>query len=103
MRWLNKSTSGCQPFQVDLFHQVGQERQHTQVACAFHGSSHPALVFQAIACDTAREQFALLVDELEQEVCVLIIDVFDAELAETAVFFVFQPDFRVAQKLYVFS
>jgi translation initiation factor 2B subunit (eIF-2B alpha/beta/delta family) len=38
-----------------------------QVAGAFDGSSHTALVFQAVACDTAWQQFALLIDELKQK------------------------------------
>ena len=73
------------------------------MAGAFDGSRYTALVFQAVARDTARQQFALLIDELEQKVRVLVINVFDAELAEAAVFFVFQPDFRIAEKLNVFS
>jgi hypothetical protein len=61
------------------------------------------LVFEAVTGDTAWQQFALFVDELEQKVGIFVINVFDTEFAETAIFFVFQPDFRVAKKLYIFS
>ena len=70
---------------------------------AFDGSSYAALIFQAVACDAAWEQFALFVDELEQKICVLVINVFDAEFAKTAVFFATQPKFRVAEELDIFS
>ena len=73
------------------------------MAGTFHGSGNPALVFQAVACDAAREQFALLVDELQQKVAVFVVNMFDAEFAETAIFLVAQPDFRVAEKFYIFS
>ncbi len=53
---------------------------------AFYGGRYPALIFQAVAGDTAREQFALFVDELQEEIGIFVIDVFDAEFAETAVF-----------------
>lgn len=73
------------------------------MAGAFDGGGHAALVFQAVTCDAARQQFALFVDELQQKVAVFVVDVFDAEFAETAIFFVAQPDFRIAQKFNVFS
>jgi len=87
----------------ELLHQVSHKRKHRQVAGTFDGSRYAALVFQAVAGDAAREQFALFVDELQQKVAVFVVNVFDAEFAETAVFFVAQPDFRVAEKFYVFS
>jgi hypothetical protein len=86
-----------------LFHQIGHEWQHPQVAGAFHGGGHTALVFQAVARDAPREQFPLFVDELQQKVAVFIVNVFNAKFAKAAVFFVAQPDFRVAEKFYVFS
>ena len=67
------------------------------------GSSHAALIFQAVACDTAWEQFALFVDELEQEICVFVINVLDAEFAKTAVLFATQPELRVAEEFDIFS
>jgi hypothetical protein len=88
---------------IDLFHQVGDKRQHTEVTGAFYSGRYTALVFEAVTGDTAWQQFALFVDELEQKVGIFVINVFDAEFAETAIFFVFQPDFRVAKKLYIFS
>jgi hypothetical protein len=86
-----------------LLHQVGHIRQHGQMAGALDGGGDAALVFQAVARDAARQQFALLVDKLEQEIGVFVVDMFNAELAETAIFFVFQPDFRVAEKFDIFS
>lgn len=90
-------------FRTNLFHQVGHEWQHTQYTGAFDGSSHTALVFQAVACDPARQQFALLIDELKQKIGIFIVDVFDTEFAETAVFFAAQSNFRIAEKFYIFS
>lgn len=86
-----------------LLHQIAHEGQHGQVAGAFDGGCDAALVFQAIARDAARQQFALFVDELKQEVSVFVINVFDAEFAETAVFSGAQTDFWVAQKFDIFS
>ena len=70
---------------------------------AFDGGRHTALVFQAVAGNTARQQFALLVDELDEKVGIFVVDVFDAEFAKTAIFLVAQPDFRIAEKFYIFS
>lgn len=86
-----------------LFHQVSHERQDCQVAGTFNGGGHPALIFQAVAGDAARKQFALFVDELDQKVGIFVIDVFDAEFAKTAVFLAAQTDFRIAQEFYIFS
>jgi translation initiation factor 2B subunit (eIF-2B alpha/beta/delta family) len=86
-----------------LFHQVGHKWKNSQVTGAFYGNSHTALVFQAVACDTTWEQFALFVDELKEEIRIFVINVFDAEFAETAVFFVPEPNFWVAEELYIFS
>ena len=86
-----------------LLHQVGNERQHAQVTGALDGSSDTTLIFQAITCNPAGQQFALLIDELEEKIRIFVIDVFDAKFAETAVFFATQPDFRVAEKFYIFS
>ena len=73
------------------------------MTCALNGSRNAALVFQAVACDTAWEQLALFVDELKEEICVLVINVFDSKFAETAVLFAAQPEFRVAEELDIFS
>lgn len=73
------------------------------MAGAFDGGGYAALILEAVARNAAREEFALLVDELEQELRVFVVDVFDAEFAEAAVFFASQTDFRVTEKFYVFS
>jgi hypothetical protein len=73
------------------------------MARTFYGSRYTALVFQAIARDTTREQFALFVDELKEEIRVFVINVLDPEFAETAVFFATQPKFWVAKELDIFS
>lgn len=88
---------------IYLLHQIGHKRQHRQMAGAFDGCGYAALVFQAVACDAARKDFALLVDELNEKIGVFVVNVLDAEFAETAIFFLAQPNFRVAQKFYVFS
>jgi hypothetical protein len=69
-----------------LFEHIANERQQAQVAGTLNGSCYAALKFQAVAGDAAWQQFALLVDKLKQKVSVFVIDVFDAEFAETAVF-----------------
>ena len=69
----------------------------------FNGAGNAALVFQAVTCDTAWQQFALFVDELEQKIGIFVINVLDTEFAETAIFFVPEPDFWVAEELYIFS
>ena len=73
------------------------------MTCTLDGGSHTTLVLQAVACNTTREQFALFVDELDQEIRILVVNVLDAEFAETAVFFAAQPKFWVAQELDIFS
>ncbi len=73
------------------------------MASAFNGGGYTALVFQAVARDTAREQFALLVDELDKEVRVFVINVLDSKFAEAAVFFATQAEFRIAEELDIFS
>lgn len=85
------------------FKQVADKRQHAEVTGAFDGGGYAALILEAVARNAAREEFTLLVDELEQEIRVLVVDVFDAEFAEAAVFFASQTDFRVTEKFYVFS
>jgi len=73
------------------------------VTSAFNGGRHAALVLKAVAGDAAGEQFALFIDELEQKVCIFVVDVLDPEFAEAAVFFALESNFRVAQKFYVFA
>jgi hypothetical protein len=88
---------------AQLFHQVAHEGQETQMACTLNGGGHATLVFQAVAGNTAGQQFTLFVDELNEEVRVFVVDIFDTKLAETAVFFAIQPDFRVAEEFYIFA
>jgi len=59
------------------------------MARTLDGLGDLALIFHRGACDAARQDLALLVDELQQEVSVLVVDVFDAVLLETAVFLSF--------------
>jgi hypothetical protein len=89
--------------QFELLHQVGQEWQNSEVAGTFYGRRNAALVFEAVASNTTWQQFALLIDELKQKICVFVVNVFDAELAEAAVFFAAQPDAWVTKKFYIFS
>jgi hypothetical protein len=91
------------PLPKKLLHQVGHKRQNSQVAGTLDGGCDAALVFEAVAGDTARQQFTLFVDELKQEVGILVINVFDAEFAETAVFFASLAQFGVAEEFYIFS
>ena len=56
------------------------------MAGTFDGLGNLALVFCGSAGDAAGQDLTFLVDELQQEVGILIVDVFDAVLLETAVF-----------------
>lgn len=55
--------------------------------CPLNGGRHPSLILQGISRDAPGQQFALLIHKLDEKIRVLVIDVFDAELAETAIFF----------------
>lgn len=68
-----------------------------------NGGSHPALVLQRIAGDAAWKHFALFVDELQQKVTVFVVNIFDTELAEAAVFLALLADVRIAEKLDIVS
>ena len=56
------------------------------MAGALDSFGHFLLVLVGGTGDTAGQNLALLIDELQQEVGVFIIDVLDAEFLETAVF-----------------
>ena len=56
------------------------------MAGALDGLGHFLLILVGSTGDAAGQDFALLVDELQQEVCILIIDILDAEFLETAIF-----------------
>lgn len=66
-------------------------------------SRNATLVLEAVARDTTRQKLALLVDELEEKIRVFVVNVLDAEFAETAIFFVPETNFGIAQELYIFS
>ena len=86
-----------------LLQQVGHVRQHRQVAGPFDGGGHFALILQGIAGNPAGKDLALFVDELDQEIGVLVVDVFDAVALEAAVFFALLTDLRIAEKFYIVS
>ena len=73
------------------------------MARTLHSGGYATLVFQAVACDAARQEFALFVDKLKQEVRVFVVNVLNAEFAEAAVFFTAQPKLGVAKELDIFS
>ena len=64
--------------------------------CPLDGGGDPALVFQRVTGDAAGENLALFVDELQQKIRVFVINVFDAEFAEAAIFLALLPQVRVA-------
>ncbi len=68
-----------------------------------NSGSHPALVLQRVAGDAAWKHFTLFVDELQQKVSVFVINVFNAELAETAVFLTLLTYIWIAEKLDIVS
>lgn len=54
---------------------------------AFDGLGYFALVFQAGAGQSAGQNLALLVEQLQQEVTILVVDVLDTGFLEAVVFF----------------
>ena len=56
------------------------------MAGALDSFGHFLLILVGSTGDAAGQDFALLVDELQQEVCIFIVNILDAELFETAVF-----------------
>jgi len=84
---------------IGLFQQIGYIGQQSQVTRTLYGSSHFALVLQRVARNAARQDFALLVDELEQKVAIFVIDVLDAKLAEAAVFLALLSNLWIAEEL----
>jgi len=66
---------------------VGHVRHQGQVTGPFDGLGHLALVFEGGTGQTTRQQLTLLVNELEQKVGILVVDVANTVLAESAVFF----------------
>ena len=65
---------------------VGHVRHQGQMTGPFDGLGHLALVFEGGTGQTTWQQFALLVDELKQKVRILLVNVTDTILAESAVF-----------------
>lgn len=59
------------------------------MAGALNGLCHAALEFQAGAGQAAGQQAALVVDKLEQKVCVFVVNVFDTGALEAAVLFAY--------------
>ena len=59
------------------------------MAGTLNGLSHATLKLQGSASDTAGEAFSLLVEELLQEFRILVVDVLDTALLETAILFLF--------------
>ena len=57
------------------------------MAGALDSFGHFLLILVGSTGNATGKDLTLLVDELEQEVCVLIVDIFDAEFFETAIFF----------------
>ena len=86
-----------------LLHKVSQIWQITQVTRPFDGLRDFTLVFQRVASDAAWQQFALFVDELKQKLSVFVINVFDSEFAETAIFFALLTNIRITEKFYIIS
>src|SRR5690606_1812020 len=55
------------------------------MAGTLYGLGYFPLEFQGSTGEAAGQHLALVIDELQQEVCVFVIDVFDAILFKTAV------------------
>lgn len=88
---------------TDLLHQVCNIRQDGQMPGAFDGRGHLALVFERVAGDAARQELALFVDELEKEHIVFVVDMFNPEFAEAAIFCALQAHFWVREKFDIFA
>ena len=70
------------------------------MAGPFDGLGQFPLVFYGRTGDAAGQNLALLVHKFQQEVRVLVIDVFNAQLFEAAIFFLFGIDRYRGQILY---
>jgi hypothetical protein len=64
-----------------------------------HCGSHLALVFEGVTRNPARQQFALLIYKLQKKIRILVINILDAELAETTVLLSILANLWIAQKL----
>jgi hypothetical protein len=57
------------------------------MSCFFDGLSHFSLKFCRVTGKSSWKDFTLLIDEFQQEVWVFVINVLDAILLESAIFF----------------
>ena len=76
---------------------VSDVRQQCQVTGLFDGLRGFTLVFEAGACQPTRQNFALRVAQHQQEITVLVIDVFDSFFAKAAVPLSFRLDVNGVQ------
>lgn len=57
------------------------------MSCPLNGAGYPSLIFQGISCDAPGQEFTLLIYKLDKEIRIFVINMFDAEFAETAILF----------------
>ncbi len=67
------------------------------------GRSYATLVFEGVARNATGQDFALLIDKLQEKIRILVVYVLDAIAAETAILFLALANIGVAQKLYLIS
>ena len=88
---------------IRLFEQVRDIGEQGKLAGFFDRFRNFALVLERVAGDTSGQYFALLIDELEQEVCIFVINIANPEAAETAIFRPLLANFGITQELYFVS
>lgn len=68
-----------------LFHQIGYEGEKSQVASTLNGLCHATLILQRSTRDATRQNFTLLIEELLEEFRILVVNILDTALFETAI------------------
>jgi hypothetical protein len=84
-----------------LLHQVSYVRQKSHLASLLDSLGYLALILKRVAGETTWKHLALVVEELLKELCILIIDVLNAELLEAAVFLLAAIHTCGAEVLYI--
>jgi hypothetical protein len=67
------------------------------VTCTLNSLSHATLILEGSASDAAGQNLTLLIEELLQEFGILVVDILDAALLETALLFLLRVNGRSVQ------
>jgi hypothetical protein len=73
-------------YKTELFQTIGYEWQQSQMSCFFDSLGYFSLVFRRVAGKSSWKDFTLLIDEFQKEVGILVVDILDTVLLESAIF-----------------